>query len=131
MHYLHMAKGNFKEYLKNEEVRLKKYLYVIRPILACKWLEDDLGQVPMEFDILVNKYLDGPVRKIVEDLVERKKSGEEMDKGPRIQELNDYLNSEIKRLGNVADGIEKEDRPIDVINNVLQYVLLKKTDYVS
>ena len=39
-HYLSMAKGNYREYLKTDEVKLKKYFYVIRPILACKWILD-------------------------------------------------------------------------------------------
>lgn len=35
-HYLHMAEGNFREYLKGQMVLVKKYFYVLRPILACK-----------------------------------------------------------------------------------------------
>jgi hypothetical protein len=34
-----MAKGNFREYLKKELVPLKKYFYVLRPLLAIMWLE--------------------------------------------------------------------------------------------
>jgi len=30
-HYLHMAQRNYREYLKGEAVRLKKYFYVLRP----------------------------------------------------------------------------------------------------
>lgn len=32
-HYLHMARGNYREYLKGEHVWIKKYFYVLRPIL--------------------------------------------------------------------------------------------------
>ena len=32
-HYLHMAEGNYREFLKGDIVKLKKYFYVIRPIL--------------------------------------------------------------------------------------------------
>ena len=39
-HYLHMAFGNWRDYLRGrEEVSLKKYLYVFRPLLACRWIE--------------------------------------------------------------------------------------------
>jgi predicted nucleotidyltransferase len=38
-HYLHMAEGNFRVYLHGERVRLKKYFYVLRPVLACQWVE--------------------------------------------------------------------------------------------
>ena len=35
-HYLSMAKSNYHKYLQGEEVRLKKYFYVLRPILAAQ-----------------------------------------------------------------------------------------------
>ena len=35
-HYLSMAKGNFNEFLTDRElVKIKKYFYVLRPVLAC------------------------------------------------------------------------------------------------
>ena len=34
-----MAFGNWRDYLRGrEEVSLKKYLYVFRPLLACRWI---------------------------------------------------------------------------------------------
>ena len=33
-HYLSMAEGNYREYLKDDEVKIKKYFYVLRPVLA-------------------------------------------------------------------------------------------------
>ena len=36
-HYLSAANSNYREYLKGETVRLKNF-YVIRSILACKWI---------------------------------------------------------------------------------------------
>lgn len=38
-HYLHMAKKNFREHLQGDAIKLKKYLYVLRPILAAQWIE--------------------------------------------------------------------------------------------
>ena len=54
-----MAFGNWRDYLRgSEEVSLKKYLYVFRPLLACHWIERQLGQVPMLFAQLVEDVLD-------------------------------------------------------------------------
>ncbi len=39
-HYLSMAKSVFENDLVGVEVRLKKYFYVLRPILACRWIAD-------------------------------------------------------------------------------------------
>jgi predicted nucleotidyltransferase len=35
-HYRQMAKGNYRQYLHGDQVRLKKYFYVLRPLLALR-----------------------------------------------------------------------------------------------
>ena len=45
-HYLHMAQGNYREYLRNEPIWIKKYFYVLRPLH--KWTTKD-SVVPMQF----------------------------------------------------------------------------------
>ncbi|WP_310630159.1 nucleotidyltransferase domain-containing protein [Paraburkholderia sp.] len=52
-HYLSMAKKNFRGYLQGETVRYKKYLYVLRPLLAVRWIDMGLGMPPMRFADLV------------------------------------------------------------------------------
>lgn len=99
-HYLHMAAGNWRKYLENRpEVKLKKYLYVLRPVLACRWIERCSGQVPMLFQDLLEGVLDEPeVRTAVDALVERKQAGQELDMEPPLPVLSDFLSSEITRL---------------------------------
>jgi uncharacterized protein len=53
-HYVHMARKNYREYLRGERVRLKKYLYVLRPLLAALWIEQGRGPAPMRFQDLVD-----------------------------------------------------------------------------
>jgi len=57
-HYLHMAENNFRKYLKEEYVWTKKYFYVLRPVLACIWIERGHGVVPIEFGRLVERVVD-------------------------------------------------------------------------
>jgi hypothetical protein len=40
-HYFNMARSNHRGYLRGETVRTKKYLYVLRPLLACQWIEHE------------------------------------------------------------------------------------------
>ena len=54
-HYLSTAKSNYREYLKGETVRLKKYFYVLRPLLACKWIFAEGTPPPMLFKDLMDK----------------------------------------------------------------------------
>ena len=52
-HYLNMAKNNFKEFQKHDKVRIKKYFYVLRAILACKWIDEKKEVPPIEFEKLL------------------------------------------------------------------------------
>ena len=59
-HYLSMAKNNFRGYLQGEQVRLKKYLYVLRPILAAQWIDAGKGIPPMRFADLAQEMVNDP-----------------------------------------------------------------------
>ena len=98
-HYRHMAEGNYRNYLKGYRVWIKKYFYVLRPILAINWLERDLGMVPTEFEKLVQGVLsDRQLITDIHDLIEQKRLGAELDKGPRIPSIGDFIDTEITRL---------------------------------
>jgi uncharacterized protein len=53
-HYRSMAKTNYRGYLRQEEVPLKKYFYVLRPLLAVRWLERYGSPAPIEFSKLLH-----------------------------------------------------------------------------
>lgn len=95
-HYLSMARGNYKDYLQGETVKLKKYFYVLRPIIACDWIADKKEMAPMEFQTLVDDQIKDPELKgEIEQLIQRKKEGEELSKGPQIPIINKYVESRI------------------------------------
>ena len=48
-HYISMAEGNYREYLKGGMVKAKKYFYVLRPVLACRWVLEKQTPPPMLF----------------------------------------------------------------------------------
>src|SRR6185436_19399079 len=56
-HYLHMAQGNYREYSRGDLVWRKKYLYILRPLLAIGWIEKETAAVPMEFQTLVERLI--------------------------------------------------------------------------
>jgi len=79
-HYLHMAKSNYREYLKTDLVKLKKYFYVIRPIFALKWLEKNRFVPPINFNELFNNIqIERNVRKDIEKLLAVKKEKKNLD----------------------------------------------------
>ena len=106
-HYLHMAFGNWRDYLcGRKQVSLKKYLYVFRPLLACRWIERQLGPVPMLFDAMVARVLDEQeAREALEELVARKREGDELDLAPRVEALDRFIKAELLRLEAVSEPV--------------------------
>ncbi|QCJ41139.1 nucleotidyltransferase domain-containing protein [Bacillus sp. S3] len=105
-HYLNMATNNFREYLQGEEVKIKKYFYVLRPVLAAGWIEKYHEFPPLEFSTLVNHLVpEGSLKDEINTLLKRKLAGEELDKEPKIQVINQFLHEEIERLRKYANTL--------------------------
>ncbi len=110
-HYLHMARGNYRDYLRGDSVWLKKYFYVLRPLLAIKWIEADIGPVPTEFNRLLERLLPkGTLREAIDNLMTIKMAGGELDKGPRIETISSFIEKELARL-EVADLEPRNPKP--------------------
>lgn len=116
-HYLHMASSNYKTYiLDQDEVRIKKYFYVLRPILCARYIVRNKTQPPMVFDELVEKELPSNLRVHVEKLLEKKKNTKEMGLEPRIRELDAFIDEELISIKEVADKTEVNKKDGNALN---------------
>jgi|SRR3989344_135109 len=95
-HYLHMAQGNHKAYLTGKKIKIKKYFYVLRPILACMWIEKYGSMPSMEFDKLLSAQdLNTELIKEIKRLHQQKKLGIESDVEDRSNILVDFLEKKV------------------------------------
>lgn len=118
-HYLHMAEGNYRDYLRGEMVRAKKYFYVLRPILACKWILEKGTPPPMLFTDLVKSELPDDLSETVCQLLDLKMNSPEIKEIPRIDQLNRYLDAGIM---SVKEQIEKlPDTPVQDWNELNEH----------
>lgn len=123
-HYFKMAKGNFRDYIIGERVWLKKYLYVLRPVLAVMWLERQLGVVPTEFQKLVEGVVaDQVLKDAINDLLDLKRSGAEMDYAPRIPEISQFLENELDRMEAEEFNRRTGNCPVEELNDVFRAAL--------
>jgi predicted nucleotidyltransferase len=98
-HYLSMARTNYRGYLQGETVRTKKYLYVLRPLLACRWLEERHAPPPVPFaELLGSLSLDSELEQAIEKLLARKAAGSEMGEEPADPVLARFIGEELARL---------------------------------
>lgn len=108
-HYLSMAKGNFREYLQGDQVKIKKYFYVLRPILACKWIEKYNTNPPILFQELVSDIVtDSQLEREINDLLKKKIAGVELNLEKRVDVINDYIEKEIEHLTEFANSHKSE-----------------------
>lgn len=124
-HYLHMAEGNYQAYLMKDVVRLKKYFYVLRPILACDWIRKNNTMAPMEFNVLVESLVnDLELKGEIERLLERKMNGEELSEAPRIPIIQDFLEEKISYYNDYIKGSAKIVHPdTDALNMLFRQTM--------
>lgn len=97
-HYLAMAERNCKEHLQGDLVKVKKYFYVLRPVLACKWILHRQTPPPMLFSELVEAELEEEWKPAVRRLLDLKMNAPEIKQIPRVVEINDYIVRTIEEL---------------------------------
>jgi uncharacterized protein len=125
-HYFHMARGHWQKYLQADAVRLKKYLYVLRPLLACRWLEQGRGVVPVLFSTLVNAVLpEQDVRLALGNLLVKKQASRECDAMPPDPVLHRFVERELARLQPVSVSLDPgAETELEPLNRLFQSVAL-------
>lgn len=123
-HYLNMANGNYREYLRGEEVKAKKYFYVLRPLLACKWILRTNTPPPMLFSELKAAELRSDLKEPVDNLLRIKMEVPELKLIPRVDVINVYIESEIpKILEEIKNIPEEHNQGYDELNRLfLKYI---------
>ena len=107
-HYQAMAKKNYIENFTGETVRLKKYFYVLRPILACRWILDKGTPPPMRFEELMDSQLPDYLKETVKSLLDLKMNSPEVKEIPRIDMLNEYLDESIDEVKALVEQYPRE-----------------------
>ena len=115
-HYLSMAKSNCREYLKGDMVKAKKYFYVIRPILACRWILEKYTAPPMLFSELAKAELPLELKADTDYLLDIKMNNPELKLIPKIQNVNNYIEKSIEEISNEIERLEDSHQDIEMLN---------------
>ena len=110
-HYLSMARHNYREHMRDGQapsVKLKKYLYITRSLLCARWLTiyPTGGPPPMPFeDVLRASQIPNDLSRDLRVLVEMKKNGYELEEGPAVPRINEFIDTELSLGPSVADQL--------------------------
>lgn len=123
-----MAKTNYRGYLREDLVTLKKYFYVLRPLLSVRWLEAYKTPAPIEFEKLLH-LLDGQqdVLNEIDALLHKKKAAQEFAKDKPIKTLNYFIEAELLRLELSPPEKQIEASNMADLNKVFLEILNEKS----
>ncbi len=99
-HYWSIARGQWRsEIAGRAAVRLKKYLYVMRPLLSLAWIAERHGPPPMAIGALFEQSgLPAAPRRAMEALLAEKRVTPELGARPPIAEIDAWVEGELERL---------------------------------
>ncbi len=119
-----MAKGNHREYLKKDIVPLKKYFYVLRPLLAIMWLEKYDEPAPIEFEVLRKLVSENkPLDDAISDLLARKRASLEKEYAAAVPVIKEFIESELYRLESFSASNKGREASYDDLNKLFKLVL--------
>lgn len=105
-HYLRTAQSVHQAHLANEAVRLKKVFYVLRPLLACRWIEQTGQQAPTAFERLLSApWIDATERSMIGELEIAKAAASEADRTPLAAPVRAWLEAQIQAAEAAATSL--------------------------
>lgn len=123
-HYRSMAKTNYRGYLREAIVPLKKYFYVLRPLLAARWVAKTGGAAPIEFEKLLTLLQGEPaVLREVQELLEQKRNAPELGRAAAMPILNDFIEAELAVEPREAPKKSRSPQVIGQLNELFHNVL--------
>lgn len=124
-HYLGMADKNYHGYLKAKLVPLKKYFYVLRPLLAIRWLERYRTPAPIEFESLRPLVADNEsLNKDISRLLAKKQRSQEKEFVPAMPVLNEFIEQELSRLSRYQGKGPPAMGGLDALNALFRQCLV-------
>jgi len=94
-HYLSMARRVFESELSGEMVKLKRYFYALRPVLAAKWIADMKSFPLMEFKSL-SVLMPDRISALVNELLSIKVKVDESFVIERKSDINAFIEESIR-----------------------------------
>lgn len=104
-HYINTAVSTYEKHIERESIKLKKYFYVIRPLLACNWILENKTPPPVLFSELVSAVAEESIKPVISELVRIKTGTPETATGKRIPELDKFIEDNITNIKKYASSM--------------------------
>ena len=113
-HYRKLMERSRSRYWEKKP-SIKAWFYLLRPLLAMRWIEQGLGIPPMRFDLLMDGVItDTAQRQELDALVEIKRQGDERDEFTPPLLVNAFVEAEWERLQQGTPALTAEQQKADL-----------------
>lgn len=128
-HYSHMARNNAREHLQRPQVKLKKYFYVLRPLLAIRYIVAKQAAPPIEFQALVDAVAPPELLEPIATLLEIKRHQPEQGLGPPVEMINRFVARELASHGEQFSGFGRPESKQQALSNALDTIFLQAVNH--
>lgn len=123
-HYYGTANSTYKQHLQGNEVKYKKYIYALRPILACKYMEENNSIPPVRFEDLLRQDLPKELSDEIGEMLLVKANSDEKDLNPKMLVIQKYIEDQIAWYEELSKNIEDDrTRDWEMLNEVFLKIL--------
>lgn len=121
-HYRSTAESSFKDNYADGRIKIKKLFYVLRPLLACRWIEKSLTQPPTEFSQLVAaSWVSEAEKQWIAGLLEQKAEAREAQPIVLDESRALAIRAELDRFAQAAELVPPPAKqPNDALDRVMR-----------
>lgn len=124
-HYIGWAERILHRYFQHSDLAAKRYFYVMRPILCCRWIQTIGRQPPLRMQELITAIeMPAEAKLAIGNLIERKRAGYELDSVGRIPILDQYISETLPQIKDFLVTLPKpEYAPFELLNSLFHQAL--------
>jgi len=122
-HYLGIATGMIQREMKGEQVKIKKYFYVLRPILAAYWVGKKEEPAPMEFSRLLELVNDENALTAINNLLKAKETAKEGELVNKNMVLDNFIEKTMTECEVLVKELPKKKNDYEAINDFYRMIL--------
>ena len=128
-HYISLAKKNYDICRENGNIKLKKYLYCLRSMLACSYIVNRGTAPPVLFSELASAELDPLLMRDVEEILRIKANAPERQYIPVPSALDEYIAARLKYLDKAVNALSAKGKDISVLDDIFVGILKNIKSY--
>jgi predicted nucleotidyltransferase len=127
-HYNRIYNKHNERYLQNGKAHIKRFLYYLRGVLACRWIEKNRTLPPVHFQELFEAtVVENGIKEKIHSIIELKKNGEECDMQVVDDDLMKYAMDLAEYYNEHIDEFRPEQEYVsaDILDAILYELVCK------